>query len=162
MEKEPNFIDPETLPIYLKAQEIFDVIFQITELFPEDNNDLQYIKGNLISDAAILSIKVVGAQCIDSYDLKMESATIIRKAAKELMIQNHTLEMFGFEDVDYYNIVKDLLEEYRLLFIDWVKGFDQWDYVIDRWGLFNPPGIGPFDHDPDDDIPYEDGFPFGE
>jgi len=156
MEKEPNFIDPETLPIYIKAQEIFDVIFQITELFPEDNSDLQYIKGNLISDAAILSIKVVGAQSIDSYDLKMESATIIRKAAKELMIQNHTLEMFGFEDVEYYNIVRDLLEEYRLLFIDWVNNFDQWDYIIDRWGLFNPPGVGPFDHDPDDDLPFDE------
>ena len=156
MEKEPNFIDPETLPIYIKAQEIFDVIFQITELFPEDNSDLQYIKGNLISDAAILSIKVVGAQSIDSYDLKMESATIIRKAAKELMIQNHTLEMFGFEDVEYYNIVRDLLEEYRLLFIDWVNNFDQWDYIIDRWGLFNPPGVSPFDHDPDDDLPFDE------
>jgi len=46
------------------------------------------------------------------------------------------------------------VEEYRLLFIDWVSKFDKWDYVIDRWGLFNPPGVGPFDHDPDDDIPF--------
>jgi len=44
--------------------------------------------------------------------------------------------------------------EPRLLFIDWVSKFDKWDYVIDRWGLFNPPGVGPFDHDPDDDIPF--------
>ncbi len=51
--------------------------------------------------------------------------------------------MFGFERVEYYQIVRDLIEEYRLLFIDWVAGFDQWDYIIDRWGLFNPPGIEP-------------------
>jgi hypothetical protein len=44
-----------------------------------------------------------------------------------------------------------------LLFIPWVAGFDKWNYVIDRWGLFNPPGIGPFDKDPDDDIPFN-GF----
>lgn len=30
-------------------------------------------------------------------------------------------------------------------------------YIIDRWGLFNPPGVGPFDKDPDDDIPFR-GF----
>jgi len=54
-------------------------------------------------------------------------------------------------------MVRDLIEEYRLLFIEWVAGFDKWDYVIDRWGLFNPPGIGPFDKDPDDDIPFH-GF----
>ncbi len=26
---------------------------------------------------------------------------------------------------------RDLIEEYRLLFIDWVAGFDKWDYVIE-------------------------------
>ena len=49
-----------------------------------------------------------------------------------------------------------MLDEYRLLFIEWVKAFDPWDYQIDRWGLFNPPGVGPFDHDPDDDIPFNE------
>jgi len=50
-----------------------------------------------------------------------------------------------------------LIEEYRLLFIDWVSKFDPWNYITDRWGLFNPPGVDPFDHNPDDDIPFN-GF----
>ena len=29
--------------------------------------------------------------------------------------------------------------------------------VTSSWGLFNPPGVGPFDKDPDDDIPFH-GF----
>jgi hypothetical protein len=77
------------------------------------------------------------------------------------MVQNHSLDAFGFEYVEYYQIVRDLIEEYRLLFIAWVAGFDKWDYIIDRWGLFNPPGVGPFDKDPDDDIPFH-GFDFEE
>ena len=60
----------------------------------------------------------------------------------------------SFEYVVYYQIVRDLIEEYRLLFIDWVAGFDKWDYIIDRWGFFHPPGIGLFYKDPDDDIPF--------
>ena len=59
-----------------------------------------------------------------------------------------------FEYVEYYQIVRRLIEEYRLLFIDWVAKFHSWDYVIDRWGLFNPPGVGPFDHDPNEGIPF--------
>jgi len=47
-----------------------------------------------------------------------------------------------------------LIEEYRLLFIDWVSKFDKWNYIIDRWGLFNPPGVTPFDKDVDDTIPF--------
>jgi len=47
-----------------------------------------------------------------------------------------------------------LIEEYRLLFIDWVSGFDNRNYIIDRWGLFNPPGCTLFDKDVDDNIPF--------
>jgi hypothetical protein len=39
--------------------------------------------------------------------------------------------------------------------VDWVAGFDQWNYLIDRWGLFNPPGVTAHDHDPDDDLPFD-------
>jgi hypothetical protein len=48
------------------------------------------------------------------------------------MVQDHSLEMFDFEYVEYFDIVRKLIEEYRLLFIDWVAGFDRWDYIIDR------------------------------
>ena len=87
-------------------------------------------------------------------DIRIEYAAIIRKAAPDLKVSNHSLEMFGFEEVEYFDIVRDLIEEYRLLFIDWVPGFDKWNYITDRWGLFNPPGVGPVDKDPDEDIPF--------
>ena len=152
-----NEIDPKELPIYKKGWEIYEVVNQICQLIPEDDEMLGHVKSIMLEDAMLLTVKVAGATAGQLYDIKMESATIIRKAALDLMIQNHSLEMFGFEYVEYFQIVRDLLEEYRLLFIDWVAKFDQWNYIIDRWGLFNPPGVGPFDHDPDDDLPFH-GF----
>jgi hypothetical protein len=132
--------------------------FSEDQLFNKENNQhFMDIKGCMLSDAAQLTVKVAGAVAAGLYDLKMESAAIIRKAARDLMVQQHSLESFEFEYVEYYQIVRDLIEEYRLLFIDRVAKFDKWDYVIDRWGLFNPPGVGPFDKDPDDDIPFH-GF----
>jgi len=154
MNEEEDIREAENLLIYKKGKEIFDVVHQIGELIPEDNPHLQEIKGHMYSDAMQLTVKVAGAEGGDIYDLRMECAAIIRKAARDLMVTNHSLEMFGFEEVEYFNIVRDLLEEYRLLFIDWVAGFDQWNFIIDRWGLFNPPGVGPHDKDPDDDIPF--------
>ena len=97
----------------------------------------------MINDAALLITKVAGAEAAGLYDLKMENGAIIRKAARDLMLQNHSLEAFGFKEVYYYEIVHTLIDEYRLLFIDWVAGFDKFNYTIDRWGLFNPPGVGP-------------------
>jgi hypothetical protein len=153
-EEDFNFRKHENLPIFKKAEEIYDVVYQIGQLIPEDNEHLQYIKGQMLGDAMLISAKIAGAEGGDIYDLRMENAAIIRKAARDLMVTNHSLEMFGFEEVEYFNIVRDLIEEFRLLFIDWVAGFDKWNYIIDRWGLFNPPGVGPFDKDPDDDIPF--------
>jgi hypothetical protein len=150
-------IDPATLPIFKKGKEIYEVVERICQLIPEDDEPLQHIKGFMLEDAAKLTVKVAGAEAGEFYDLKMEAAAIIRKAARDLIVQNHSLEMFGFEYVEYYDIVRNLIEEYRLLFIDWVASFDKWDYIIDRWGLFNPPGVGPYDKDPDEDIPF-DGF----
>lgn len=154
---EDDIARPEKLPVYRKGREIFNMVSKIADLIPENNEYLIDIKGWMLSDAAQLTVKVAGAEAAGLYDLKMENAAIIRKAARDLMVQQHSLESFGFEYVEYWQMVRDLIEEYRLLFIDWVAGFDKWDYIIDRWGLFNPPGVGPFDKDPDDNIPFH-GF----
>ena len=159
-DEEDDIVRPEGLPIYRKGKEILEMVSKITALIPEDNEYLMHVKACMLSDAAQLTVKVAGAEAAGLYDLKMENASIIRKAARDLMVQQHSLDMFGFEYVEYYQMVRDLIEEYRLLFIEWVAGFDKWDYVIDRWGLFNPPGVGPFDKDPDDDIPFH-GFEEG-
>ena len=156
-DEDDDVVRPERLPIYRKGKEILDIVIKIGDLIPENDEYLAEIKACMLCDAAQLTVKVAGAEAAGLYDLKMENAAIIRKAARDLMVQQHSLDMFGFEYVEYYQIVRELIEEYRLLFIDWVTGFDKWDYIIDRWGLFNPPGIGPFDKDPDDDIPFH-GF----
>jgi hypothetical protein len=143
------------LPIYKKGKEIFEVVNLIGLMIPDDNEELQLVKGMMFEDAMKLFVKVSGAEGGGLYDLKMEAAAIIRKAANDLKVQNHSLDMFGFKNVKYFDLVRELIEEYRLLFIEWVAGFDKSDYVIDRWGLFNPPGVGPFDKDPDDDIPFD-------
>jgi hypothetical protein len=159
MESDDEDKDPDafmSLPIYKKGKEIADVVHHIGKLIPEDNEILQDIKSQMTLDARLLTVKIAGAEGAGLYDIKMEAAAIIRKAANDLMVTNHSLEAFGFKEVQYFQIVRDLIEEYRLLFIDWVAGFDKWDYIIDRWGLFNPPGVGPFDKDPDDDLPFNE------
>lgn len=145
------------LPIYKKGKEIFDVVKTIADLIPEEDEMLMDIRGQMLTDAGMLTVKVSGAESGDLYDIRMQNAAIIRKAANDLMIQNHSLRAFGFEYVEYFDIVRELIEAYRLLFIDWVAGFDKWNYIIDRWGLFNPPGVGPHDKDPDDDLPVDPG-----
>lgn len=138
------------LPLYKKSQEIFDVLEIITDLFPENNEYLQSIKGNLLGDIMLIQAKICGAEAVKLYDIKMENATIIRKAARDIFVGGNTLEHFGFSDSKYYSLVRNLIEEFRILFIDWISSFNPKHFIVDNWGLFNPPGISP-DHIQSDD-----------
>lgn len=149
-------LQPERMPIFLKGREIFDLTTQIVALIPEDNDMLQSVKAFMLEDAALLSVKVAGAEAAELYDMKMECAAIIRKAGRDMLAHCSSLEMFDFKETHYLRLIREAIEEYRLLFIMWVKGFDPWTYTIDRWGLFNPPGVRPEDHDPDDDLPFDE------
>ena len=129
------------LPIYQKAKEIDKTLRIITDLFPEENEYLQSLKSNLLEDIMIIQAKICGAEAVKLYDIKMENATIIRKAARDIMVSGNTLEMFGFSDAKYYKIIRNLIEDFRLLFRDWVAGFNSKHFIVDDWGLLNPPGI---------------------
>jgi hypothetical protein len=130
----------ETL-IFKKSQEIFSTIKTITDLIPEENEHLQFLKTQLLEDAMLIQVKLSSAFVTKIYDLKMENAAFIRKAARDLMVSYHSLKMFGFEEVEYYKIIRNQIEDFRLLFVDWVASFNQKHFITDHWGLFNPPGI---------------------
>lgn len=145
----------EELTIFKKAKEIFEIISEISDLVPEDNDFLQMVTSQMLGDAMLIQAKIAGAEAGDLYDIRMENAVFIRKAAHDLMVVKHSFAHQGFAHADYFDIVRDRIEEFRLLFLEWVESFDKTNYIIDRWGLFNPPGVGPHDHDPDDDIPWK-------
>lgn len=117
----------------------------------------------MMENALLLPAKIAGVQGIDLYDLKMENATLIRKAARELCVQAGSLRFDEtIMDKDYIELLRNTIEEFRLLYIDWVENFDPWNYIKDDWGLFNPPGVSAHDKDPDEDIPFDSNDFFGD
>ncbi len=144
------------LPLYQKAEQIYKITRGLVEIVPTDNEFLQETTVRfMLENAMKIPAKIAGAQAVELYDLKMENATIIRKAARELYVQAGSLRFEeAISDQDYIHLLRKEIDEFRLLFIDWVAGFDIWNYIKDNWGLFNPPGISAHDKDPDDDIPF--------
>jgi hypothetical protein len=160
----------EKMPIYQKAMEIMAVVNSLiesvlnTDIKFEHPVESELIKHNLKYmgiNASTISAKIAGASHEDiPYDIKMENATLIRKAARELIVDALDLEKHGNQDTEYLDLLRKELDEFRILFAEWVKTFDCWSYSIDRWGLFNPPGIQYDDNDPDDDLPFNN--PLGD
>jgi len=153
----------EKSSLYLKAREIQKLVNSIVDVIYE--SDLEYETKregeiideniNFIIENSMLSPANIAGACPQDlpYDLKMENATLIRKAARELLTDATSIESFGFKNIEYLDLLRKEIDEFRLLFAEWVKTFDPWNYIIDRWGLFNPPGVNFDDHDPDDDLP---------
>ena len=157
MEEDENlnpFERTQQMPLYKKGEEIMKIVAAMLELVPEGSEELEETVRWMNESAMTMCVKISGAEGGDMYDIRMECATLIRKAAHELIINLHSLEMFGYQHTEYFPLLREAVEEYRLLFVDWVNTFDPWNYYIDRWGLFNPPGVSAHDKDPDDDIPF--------
>ena len=152
------------MPIFLKAQNISELVRHLaksvenTDFKFNQDGEKEMLENNLSfmrQNAYIIPAKISGAEAVEIYDLKMENAAIIRKAARELITDARGIQMLGFKDIEYLDLLRNEVEEFRILFAEWVKTFDPWNYSIDRWGLFNPPGINYDDKDPDDDIPFD-------
>jgi hypothetical protein len=74
--------DPQAQALYNKGEQIYELVQQITELIADDDR-LSNVKCIMLEDAMMLMVKVAGAEGGQPYDIKMEAATIIRKAAME-------------------------------------------------------------------------------
>jgi len=116
----------------------------------EEGNDIDTAI-NVLTENSIYLVGIIKFLTFNDtpYDLKMENATMIRKSALEQLEYVDILEKYGFEEIEYLDVFRKEIDLFRVLFAEWVKTFDCWNYTIDRWGLFNPPGVN-YDDDQDD------------
>lgn len=140
-----------------KAMELVQLTLALEKLIPDNNEYLQSTSRFMLENAFLIPAKIAGAEGVDLYDLKMENAAIIRKAARELSVQAGSLRFEkNINANDYILLVRNAIDDFRLLFIEWIKTFDINNYIPDAWGLFNPPGVFPEDFYKDDDgLPYD-------
>jgi hypothetical protein len=137
--------DVYKMPIMIKAMEIMKLVEGLNSYFQEkeldENSPLKFQLDMIWENALIIPAKIAGAEGGDIYDLRMENAAIIRKAAREIYVTVDYLDLGRIKDLDYTDIIRNEIDEFKILFREWVKSFDVWNYVVDDWGLFNPPGI---------------------
>ncbi len=146
------------LPIYQKAELIFDLVNSLMNAINEDDDFLNATKFMMRDDAAIICAKIAGAEGGDMYSIRMQNAAIIRDHAMHLYVQVGSLRFHdSFKDKDYVTLIRKEIDEFRELFINWVANFDKSNYYWDEWELFNPPGaIRPDPNDYQDPINWDD------
>lgn len=151
-----RFKNEESKALFEKGGEIIELVSEIAALIPEDNEILNEIAGFMRADSYVMQVKIVGAEGDGLYDIKMECAALMRKAGRDLYVQKHSLEMFDFEYVSYMDLLREKIDEYKVLFKDWIGTFDPYHAIKDDWGLFNPPGIELPDLEDDEAVDFFD------
>ena len=140
----PNYDKIQQLPIYQKAELLFQLVESLAASLPEDNELLQSLKKIMRADAMMLPAKIAGAEAGTIYSIRMQSAAIIRFHALSLYTQVGGLSLYDVSiDESFTNHIRTEIENFRLLFIEWVNSFDLSDYIWDEWELFNPKGAIP-------------------
>lgn len=121
-------------PLMIKAKDIFRLTRALVGSLDEARRELY---GNIMmEDAMVMSAKFAGAEGISDYVLKMEKAVIMKVHAKSLNTMTYQLEMEQTHAEEHLELLREAIKEYRLLFVEWTKGFDPNEKYDDGWGIF--------------------------
>ena len=121
------------LPIFKKAEEIRKITEAIVKSIPREK-DRFMVRGMMLENSMIIGAKIAAAEGGDLYVLRMECAVLIKLAARELQVRTNTLRSEKLCPEEYIQLLRDEIDQFRLLFIEWVSGFDKTNGREDEWG----------------------------
>jgi len=121
-------------PLMKKAKEIVSLTHALVGSLDEARRELY--GGMMMEDAMVMSAKFAGAEGVNDYILKMENATIIKVHARHLNSMTYQLAMEETHAEEHLDLLREAIEEFKTLFVEWVNGFDPTDKYDDGWGLF--------------------------
>jgi hypothetical protein len=123
----------QELPIFKKAEEIRHIVDAIIKMIPPEK-DTFHVRDEMFANACIIGAKIAGAEGGDLYFIRMECAVQIKVAARELLTMTNTLRMEKSCPEEYIKLLRDEIDQFRVLFIDWVADFDKQNEREDGWG----------------------------
>lgn len=130
--------DHEQLPIFKKAQEILELTHAIAEALDAEEDELQ-LREQMLANAMIIPARIAGAHGADLYSLQMEKAVQIKLAACELKTQTNLLLMEDIDFDSYCELLRDEIDHFKPLFIEWINTFDPMNDANDGWIYITPP-----------------------
>src|SRR6201995_1712399 len=124
----------EKIPVYKKAQELFDLAEVIADSLKDDEMK-EHLAVQMLSNAALAQAKIAGAEGGGLYSLRMQNAVLIKYAAYNMMNAVISTEMFGLNNEDYVDLMREKIEEFRIEFVAWIRGFDKSYDIPDNWAI---------------------------
>jgi len=122
------------LPVFKKAEEILELAEVIAETLKDDDK-AEHFASEIVSNALIIQVKIAGAEGVGVYSLQMENAVLIKFAVRHMLNAVICTSMFDMNEEDYAELMREKVEEFRLLFVEWIRGFDKTRDIPDNWAI---------------------------
>ena len=122
------------LPVFIKAEELLELAEAIVEAIKEDDHK-EWLASETVGNAMIVQAKIAGAEGAGLYSLRMENAVLIKYAVYNMRNAAISTEMFGLNNEDYVQLMRDKIEEFRIEFVAWIRGFDKGYDIPDNWAI---------------------------
>ena len=137
--------------LFKKAIDILNLTKTMCDVLPEDE-DAEMTKQLMMENAMLVPAKIRGTMVMEYYSLMMNNAVIIKVNICQLREQLWSCKEFYQIEQRYIDVLRDEIEAFRKIFVDWVTSFDKEHDLPDEWHLFNDPASFP-----DDDEPFDAG-----
>ncbi len=125
-----------SLPVYKKAEEIYELARVIVEVIDDsDKHEHEWLTREILSNATMILGKIANAEGGGLYSLRMYNAVRIRLGIQDMMNAVISTEMFGMNEDDYVQLMRDKVEEFRIEFVAWIRGFDKTHDIPDDWAI---------------------------
>ncbi|MFB0948056.1 MAG: hypothetical protein QMB24_18210 [Spirosomataceae bacterium] len=105
------------------------------ETFTDEEDKLD-LKSGLFNNVAIINAKISGDKARDLYSIRVENVVLIKVNAVEIKTTACTLEIMEIGDADYIEVIRNEVDEFRKVFVEWVATFDRSNHMGDEWGIW--------------------------
>ena len=129
-----DFEKHRNLPVFKKAMQVAELTRAVVETFDKDK-DVLNMRESMMEHAYILGAKIAGAEGADLYSIRMENAVLIKINARELLASTSWCKEENLCDRDYLQLLRNEIEQFRKLFVEWVASFDRTNDIEDDWGI---------------------------
>lgn len=101
----------------------------------KENDRKEHLASEIVSNAMLIQVKIAGASGGNLYSLKMQNAVLIKLAVQDMFNAVVFSAMVDINEEDYVQLMREKIEEFRLEFVEWIRGFDKSNDIPDNWAI---------------------------
>ena len=144
--------------LYRKSIDILNLAQTMCDMLPEDDDHADSTKHLIMQNAYLIPAKIKGAVAMEYYSLMIENAVIVKVNAVELKTALWACNTLHGIEQKYVDVIRNEIEAFQKIFINWISSFDKANDLPDEWHLFNDPSTFSDDDEPFDAKDFFENF----